>query len=71
MLDQLQVVERPEHCATKNACRARSCCTRDEGRSLEVDHIGGDFKQPYAASAKSRGGEQLGKRRELKRVMYG
>ena len=41
--------------------RARSCCTRDEGRSLEVDHIGGDFKQPYAASAKSRGGEQLGK----------
>ena len=38
-----------------------SCYTKDEGRPLGAGHVGGGFKQPCAASAKSRGGERHGK----------
>src|ERR1700756_2484742 len=37
-----------------------SCCVRDEGKALRSRPVGGGFKPPRAASAKTRGGERLG-----------
>src|ERR1700756_413004 len=37
-----------------------SCYVRDEGKALRSRPVGGGFKPPRAASAKTRGGERLG-----------